>query len=129
MGEIYLAKCKKCGHEFHESEGGGFFFHLLRCNLCGETKSIGFKEIGEPHLKYIKGLQMPYCLASAESDAKIQKEYPGEPISEKEYHLVVEKIAGKCNCGGKFKFKARPRCPKCKSVAIKNTGQVIMCVD
>lgn len=123
MGETYLARCEKCGHEFRVSDGGGFLFHLLGCNRCGKTKSISFKEIGEPHLRYIKGLGMPYCIASAESDRKIQEGYPGEPISEKEYHLIVEKIAGKCNCGGKYKFNARPRCPKCRSVAIKDTGK------
>lgn len=123
MGERYLAMCEKCGHKFHINEGGGFFFHLLRCNRCGKTKSISFKKIGDPHLKYIKGLAMPYCMASAESDMKIQRDYPGEPISEKEYHMVVEKIAGKCNCGGRYKFNAHPRCPKCKSSKIKDTGK------
>lgn len=115
MGQTYEANCDKCGHKFKLNMGGGFFFHLLKCDKCGKDKDISFEEIGEPHLRYLKGLGGPYCVATTEHDEYIRKHYPGEPLSEEEYHLEVEKIAGKCKCGGHYKFDAPPRCPKCRS--------------
>jgi len=32
--------------------GGGFFLRLARCDECGKTKSIGFDELDEIHLRY-----------------------------------------------------------------------------
>lgn len=107
MGHTYLARCKKCGYEFEVQEGGGFFFHLLRCDECGKTKSISFDEIGEP----------------------LQENYPSDSISEEKYHSEVEKIAGKCKCAGQFKFNAPPKCPNCKSLVLINTGKIIMFYD
>ena len=116
MGRQYDAKCKKCGKKFTVRDGGGFIFHLLHCDKCGREKSISFDEIGEPHLRYIKGLDIPYCIATSKHDEDIQKNYPGEPLSEEEYNKAVEKKAGKCDCGGRFRFDALPRCPKCGSL-------------
>jgi len=90
-------------------------FHLLHCNKCGEEKTIRFDEIGEPHLQYIKGLDIPYSVATSGSDKVIQETYDGPVISEAEYETIVEEIAGSCACGGKFKFRASPRCPECRS--------------
>jgi hypothetical protein len=119
MGATYNVKCKQCGHKFNVNSGGGFFFHILHCDLCGEDKSIRFEEIGEPHLRYIKGLPGPYCVASSGQDQYIKDNYPGEPMSEGEYHAAVEQIAGACECGGSYKFDAPPRCPKCRSTELE----------
>ena len=116
MGSQFNAICSKCGEKFTVSDGGGFFFHLLHCNKCGKEKSIGFDELGEIHLRYIKGGVGPYCIASMDSDKKIQESFPGEPLNEKEYNKQVEHFAGICNCGGKFKFSGKSRCPKCHSL-------------
>lgn len=124
MGEAYLARCKKCGFEFSVRTGAGFHFHLLTCDKCAKTKSISFDKIGEPHLRFIKGLRGPYCMATADSDRKIQENYPGEPLTESEYRAMVEKMAKKCRCGGKFKFDAPPRCPKCRSTRIEKKEEV-----
>jgi hypothetical protein len=126
LGQGFEARCRKCRQKFGVSVGGGFTFHLLRCDQCGATKSISFRDIGEPHLRYIKGLAGPYCVATAESDARIQQEYPGEPLSEGEYYLAVEKMAGRCSCGGQFRFDAPVRCPKCHSTSVKMDGPTIM---
>ena len=106
MGHSFRAKCKKCGNEFTDKEGGGFYFHLLRCDRCGKSKEVGFEEIGEPHLQYIKGLDGPYCIATSKIDKKIQEEYPGDPITESEYHRLIEEYSGKCKCGGQHLFDA-----------------------
>ena len=60
MGHIVEAKCLDCGEKFEIEHGGGFFFHLLRCDKCGKTESIGFDKLGELHLQYLKGLPGPY---------------------------------------------------------------------
>lgn len=129
MGKKYLAKCRKCGHEFEVSEGGGFFFHLLHCDKCGKPKSISFDEIGEPHLQYLKGLGGSYCVASSEHDKYVRDNYPGDPISEEEYHKIIEEMLGQCKCGGRYKIKAGPRCPKCGSDDYEDTGGIICMYD
>ena len=115
MGSILGAICAKCGAKFQYSRGGGFVFHLLRCDACGMEKEISFEDLGVVHKSYIKGLRGPYSSVSADHDEKIQKNFPGEPMSEEEYRKEVERIAGVCGCGGGFKFNVSPRCPKCKS--------------
>jgi Zn finger protein HypA/HybF involved in hydrogenase expression len=128
MGHEVKAKCRKCGKAFKVDNGGGFSFHLVRCNKCGKTKSILFDELGELHLRYLKGLPGPYCIASAEHDKYIRDHAQVEPISETKYHRGVEAIAGTCKCGGSYRFNARPRCPKCLSTQI-DEGQVDVYYD
>jgi hypothetical protein len=65
MGAGISAKCLDCGSEFTVNEGGGLSFHLLRCDTCGETKGVGFGELGELHLRYLKGLPGPYSVVTA----------------------------------------------------------------
>jgi hypothetical protein len=115
MGISFNAICNQCGHKFMVSKGGGFVFHRLECDTCGNSKSMSFEEIGEPHLRYLKGLPGPYCIATREHDKDVKENYPGEPLSREEYHSMVENLAGKCSCGGSFKFDAPSRCPKCRS--------------
>lgn len=128
MGQEKNATCRECGHRFTIKDGGGFHFHLLRCEECGSTKDIGFDELGEIHLRYLKGLEAPYCIATSEHDEYVRENYDGEPLEEEEYESKVEEIAGKCKCGGQFRFDAKPRCPKCKSVEIEE-GEVTVYYD
>jgi len=128
MGHQYEAKCLDCGAISTVSEGGGFVFHLLRCNKCGETISILFDELGELHQRYLKGLPGPYSIATSEHDKDVQEHAPVEPISEKEYKKGVEKFAGKCDCGGNYTFKAKPRCRECHSTRLEK-GEPGMCYD
>ena len=126
MGQAYGAMCDDCGKEFEVKEGGGFAFHLLRCEKCGKSKDIGFDEIGEPHLRYLKGLNGPYAIATMEVDNHVQENYPGEPLSEEEYHQAIEEMVKKCRCGGRFSFDAPPRCPKCRSLNFTAGGITLM---
>jgi hypothetical protein len=130
MGMLYSAICNDCGAKFQVDEGGGFSFHLLKCDKCGESKSLSFDNLGEIHKRYIKGLSVPYSMATKEKDEYIQKNYPGEPITQQEYHKEVEKIAGNCKCGGQYKFNAPARCPNCKSANIvRDPDGRMMCYD
>jgi len=119
MGYEVETRCLDCGAIFTVSRGGGFSYHLVRCNRCGKTKSIGFDELGELHLRYLKGLSVPYSTAGSEHDENIRKYAQVEPISEKEYHRSIEAMAGKCKCGGNYTLDAPPRCPKCRSTRLK----------
>jgi len=115
MGNSYGAICRKCGARFPVNVGGGFTFHLLHCTKCGEEKVVGFDEIGEMHAAYLKGLPGPYAVATSRHDAGVRNTFPGEAISEKEYHKEVEAFAGNCHCSGRFTFRAKPACPTCGS--------------
>jgi hypothetical protein len=115
MGTQRGVICRACGLKSDVSEGGGFVFHLLHCDRCGDAKSISFEEIGEPHLRYLKGLPGSYAMATRRHDEWVKKNYPGEPLSEAEYYAAVEEIVGRCECGGSYKFDVPPRCPKCRS--------------
>jgi Zn finger protein HypA/HybF involved in hydrogenase expression len=119
MGDKFEAKCNDCGHVFSVSDGGGFTFHLLRCNQCGETKTVLFEEIADLHFRYLKGLPGPYSVVTSERDEWIKEDYDGEPISESEYYRGVEEFAGRCHCKGEYKIEAPPRCPKCHSSNIE----------
>lgn len=128
MGWSEGVTCSKCGKEFTISVGGGFQFHLLHCEKCGREKSISFGEIGETHLQYLKGLDVPYSIPTAESDRTIQENYEGDPITKEEYYRRVVAMLGNCDCGGEFSFDAPPRCPKCRSTEFKPRpgGELIM---
>ncbi|MFA6572466.1 MAG: hypothetical protein WCT77_14655 [Bacteroidota bacterium] len=122
MGHQFLAKCRKCGKEFEVSEGGGFFFHLLHCTDCGKEKSVSFDEIKELHSKFNKGSNAPYAVASREQDKLIQDNPDIEPIDLVTNYREIETMLEKCRCGGSFTFKAKARCPKCKSDDYIDTG-------
>ena len=119
MGETTEALCNECGHSFSVSNGGGFTFHLLRCNQCGETKPVLFEEIADLHFRYLKGLPGPYSVVTSGRDEWIKEDYDGEPISEEEYYRGVEEFAGGCDCKGEYRMEAPPRCPKCYSSNIE----------
>ena len=128
MGYQVEAKCLHCGTTFTVEHDGGFFSHLVRCDKCGKTKFIGFDELGELHLRYLKGLSGPYCIANAEYDEYVRTYVPLEPISESEYRRGIEDVAGRCACGGKYTLDAPPRCPNCHSTRLKE-GRVIRRYD
>ena len=118
MTDVFEAKCPECRISFTVLHGGGVFYHLVRCENCGKTKGIGFDELGELHLRYLKGIGMPYCVASSEHDRYVQEHVQVEPISEDEYNRGIAAIAGTCLCGGSYCLDAPPRCPKCRSTRI-----------
>lgn len=123
MGYQVEARCHECGSSFTIDYDGGMFFHLVRCDRCGKTKSIAFAELGVLHLGYLKGLSGHYIIASEKHNKKLREHSHVEPISEDEYHRAVEATAGTCRCGGNYYFDAPPRCPNCRSTQIEE-GEV-----
>lgn len=120
VGKTYGAICNACGHRFEAREGSGFFFHVLHCDTCGAEKIIPFDQLGEAHLRYIKGPAGPHSKTTRSLDKFVQKNYPDPPLSEEEYHAIVEETAGDHACGGHFCFDAPVRCPKCGSADLRN---------
>ena len=120
MGKTYGAICDKCGCRFEAREGGGFFFHVLHCDTCGEEKIIPFDELGEAHLRYIKGHPGPHSKNTRSLDKFVEKNCPDAPLSEDEYFAIVEEVAGDHECGGHFTLEAPARCPRCGSADLRD---------
>jgi hypothetical protein len=115
MGSISGYICDTCGEHFRVQDGGGFFFDMLHCDRCGASQSVGHRELGDIHLRFVKGLATPYAVARAAFDREVQATYPGEPLSRDEYHAAAEATLEPCACGGRYRYDAPPRCPGCRS--------------
>jgi len=99
MGTQYATRCNNCGATFETSEGGGFRFELLHCEVCGKEKSASLERFG--------GIRAPR--------------------SGKRYQQRMEKAAGACDCGGHFRMNAPSRCPVCRSTDLANSATI--CYD
>lgn len=117
MGSATGHVCKACRARFGVRDGGGFYFDMLHCDACGKAQSVGHQELGDIHLRFVKGLGRPYAVARAQMDRRIQQEYPGQPSSRDEYHAAAEATLDPCPCGGRFRYDAQPRCPSCRSTS------------
>ena len=118
MGHTAEAKCRDCGKDFTFDQGGGFFFHLLRCDQCGNTKSVIIYKYGIPYKRDLKQPSRPYCIAT-QYHHKYNRDHPDfMPLSDEEYRRGIEAIAGPCGCGGNYTFDAPVRCPECGSMSI-----------
>lgn len=109
--------CRRCGAHFSVQYGGGFMFDLLHCGRCGQAKSVRHQELGDIHLRFVKGLGRPYAVSRSAMDSRIQAEYPGESLSQDEYRAAAEATLAPCPCGGRFRYNAPPRCPECRSTS------------
>ncbi len=126
MGSSCEATCRQCGHRFEERIGGGFFFHLLHCDRCGEPKSVDFHTLGALHSAYLKGLPGPYSVVSARHDRAVKEGFEGPAVSEAEYHAAIEASLPKHDCGGRFRFEAPTRCPKCRSTDVEPGPNLVL---
>jgi hypothetical protein len=90
---------------------------------------VGFDELGDTHLRYLKGLPGPYAMATSKYDKTIQENYPSASLDEREYNKLVEEFAGKCKCGELYKFNAPPMCPKCRSLKYENMHEEMILYD
>jgi hypothetical protein len=109
--------CKACGAHFRVRDGGGFWFDLLHCDTCGHDRSVGHREMGDIHLRFVKGLPGPYAVSRMAFDRQVQSGYPGEPLTRDEYRAAVESMLEPCDCGGRFRYAGPPRCPVCRATS------------
>jgi hypothetical protein len=119
MGHSTAANCADCGAKFMVDEGGGASFHLLRCSECAQVVEVPFEKVGEARLRFIKGLEAPFSVATSDEYRWVREHYSGDPLCEREYRVEVERVAGACGCGGDYVFDALPRCPRCTSPQIR----------
>ncbi len=80
---------------------------------------MSIDELGELHLRYVKGLDVPFSSVTRREDELIRAEFDGTPISAEEYHRAIEARLKKCACGGSYLFDAPSRCPDCSSPALE----------
>ena len=122
MGIEFEAKCKKCIHKFEFINGGGMMFHSLFCDNCGEYRSLWFRDIEDLHMRYCKWLGTPYSM----EDMRAVNAYPGDPLPEEEYYILIEETISECECGGKYRFDSLPKCPNCGSVDFEKSDVVLV---
>ena len=115
MGISYWVKCDKCGERYRAFRVETPFTHILHCKRCGIERTISFDELGEIHVAYLKGRRRPYSLVTEEHDKLLTENYCGAPLRLRSYNSQVEKLVGKCKCGGVFRLDTLPRCPRCNS--------------
>ena len=84
-----------------------------KCKDCGAILNIGCVNGDDFSLL----LRCDRC-----GGEKLIRDDETEKIKSEEYLGEVERIAGKCKCGGNPKFDAPPRCPKCRSKNIEQVG-------
>lgn len=116
MGTLTSFICRTCGTHFAARQGGTRYSDLLHCEACGADLPLSHEELGDVHLRYIKGLSVPYAVSRMKFDRWIQAHYPGEPLDRGSYETAVESLQAACACGGRFTYRAEPRCPTCRSV-------------
>jgi hypothetical protein len=130
MGSTESMECKDCGSEFFWSEGGGFTFHLLHCDRCGEERSVGFEQLGDAHVAWLKGTGTVWTVATAESDRAAADSYTGPVLGDEDYEAAVAATAGTCRCGGSFAWDVPPTCPTCRSRNVDHRpGGPMVCYD
>jgi|WetSurMetagenome_2_1015567.scaffolds.fasta_scaffold23727_3 hypothetical protein len=120
MVRTYRAVCARCDHHFGISEGSDKRSHILHCVRCGRDKRIGLKEIREYYNRYLRTFltarvpekQVPF-------DESVRPLLSDNQLNTKKYAFMVEHLAGQCICGAGFRFSGKPRCPRCRSTAIR----------
>jgi hypothetical protein len=121
LGCSIQAACNKCKTHFTASKGGGRKFDLLHCDHCGAEHGINHDEIGNPYKRYCNSVEALFQFRRGRDENHIVKSIRNllsgvwYSVSTFQYNRAVEKKAGKCQCGGRFKFDAPPRCPGCLS--------------
>ncbi len=63
LGSTHRTHRRSCDARFAVREGGGFFFDLLHCDMCGDANSVAHQDLGDIHLGFVKGLPGPYAVA------------------------------------------------------------------
>jgi hypothetical protein len=113
MGARFDATCRACGHVFAASEGGGRHFEALRCDACGGARTVRHEEVPDA----LAELRRQLGLAGAiDSDEEALAAFDRATEA---FHVALEAYAGGCECGGRYRFGAPLRCPRCRSTEVE----------
>jgi hypothetical protein len=113
------AVCVKCSHTFPLHEETSRRAHLLYCVRCGRDKLMGLAELKEYYYRYLETLINPVSEDVKARSVPVHPLFSHKLLDMRKYTLMVEHLAGSCICGAVFRFSGKPRCPKCRSVAIR----------
>jgi len=119
MGAEYRGRCNACGTTFTYKESGGFCFHVLRCDTCGRSKMVEHDKPDGPDALFSRDLS---------SDLESPADEPAGPIDRGTDVAAVERKVRPCRCGGRYRFDAPPRCPRCRSTDI-DRGEITLLYD
>ena len=101
MSRGWIARCKSCAEEFQSYEGPSMVWWPLRCDQCGKERRVALSVLWK----------MGWDWGDEQSNA------------------AIEKRLKRCTCGGRHRFEAPVRCPKCKSTDIEDTHTLYMMID
>ena len=113
MATIVRNTCLDCDTVFTRTVGPTMTADNLTCDRCGRSQLVSHAAIGDVHLRYIKGLAGPWSVSRTEADAFVRAHYPGEPLERADYEVAAEDALEPCSCGGRFRYGAPARCPRC----------------
>jgi DNA-directed RNA polymerase subunit RPC12/RpoP len=88
MAWMVRVVCDHCGARFMNSGGATKATFPLRCERCGQRRFLRWDEVDS---------------------------MPDGQSETGEWFARVEALAGVCECGGRFTFRAPARCPQCRS--------------
>jgi hypothetical protein len=124
MVRTYEAVCARCDHHFGVCEGSDKRFHILHCVRCGRDKRIRLKDIREYYNRYlITLLRSPAPENPRLADGAVRPLFLEDHLNTRKYMVMVEHLAGLCVCGAGFRFSGKPRCPRCRSTAIRKEAK------
>jgi len=133
MGCSFQTVCLACHHQFISSSGGGFSFDELHCDVCGSLKTVLY----EKHKDYVE-LKQRYFASDSKPPERVNEsspvdpvldppsEVPPEDVSLEMVESYLDRIVGRCECGGQFRLYAPIRCPKCRSDEVKTTVMIVL---
>ena len=107
--KVPITKCRDCGSMFDLPYGTACF--MLRCTKCEKTRDVQTVEAPSKHNNYL----------SINEENKLEAD-EAKFLSLEEFFHVIEKSAGKCECGGEFRINSPYSCPNCHSTNIEDAG-------
>ena len=113
------AVCMKCAHVFTVREEKSRRAHLLYCVRCGRDKRIVSSDLTEHYHRYLSTLLATPSAGPQGAKEPVKPLFSDGQLDIRKYVYMVEHIAGTCVCGSVFRFSAKPRCPRCRSTALR----------
>lgn len=121
MAWIWQAICNCCETHFNAAWGHTRRGYCLRCVECGRPQGVPNDEVE----KAPSNLDLAQAATATEVGPKSPKRSIEELVEELvargpspewlEWQQRVEATLPACECGGRFRFGAPSRCPKCRS--------------
>lgn len=107
MGAVHNPNCRSCGHAWqNELVGALMFAGAYRCTGCSRVQMIGADRIHTRRIMPKRRTPNLYDLPDR----------------------IVDRMLGRCGCGGSYRPRAPVRCPECNSDDV-DLGEVMAYAD